>query len=822
MSVGFSDILAHLHRGGGVGFWCYESVARKPGSDYPQERISWWWDCGTPGPLPDLVGPHGPRHVWFGVHPCSEVPQASASGKPTRREWVRSQVDYINAVNCLYAEFDAKDFGDSKEAAFAHINKLPAAPSVIIDSGGGYHVYWLLRETWRISDDNRADAKALQHAWVAAVGGDLGAKNLNRVLRVPGSVNYKPAYAPEHPEVRIVHARLSTSYTLEQLRKLLPAEALERAEQGDAKPADLDDYARAGALVNMLSTHRRDNYADWLQVGQSLAGLGNAGLAIWDAWSRGGRDYKAGECERKWQGFGENGRTFASLVHWAKEDSPGEFDRLYGQRKHSTHGTGLLAPRADGSEQEINDKLLCKGSSDEGNAQCVYLLYGQQFLYCDAYGWLHWSGTHWERDGAEATLERHIVSALLQRRQAAVRLNNEPTNKAAKPSATNVRSAKFLFRSMVRAGVDSFDANKDLLNCANGTIHLPTGELRPHRQDDRLTYCVKIDLKMDADDGDWLEFLRGVVCGEGDENEEVVQYLQRCAGYSLTGHTSEEVLWYIYGPSRSGKGTFSETLLSILGSPLSTEVDFTTFTRDRDNDASNFDLAPLKPARLVFASESERHQRINAAKVKALTGGNKIQCCFKHKDHFSYRPQYKIWLTSNHPPNADVEDDAIWGRLRVLVFPHSHLGKEDKGLKQRMRERSSLEGVLAWAVRGAGLWYADRDSGLETPGHVVEETARVRVELDTVGQWVEECLRRLYPEDDERAPEDARVTDPGEYHIPNSDLYKNYANWCEENGVAKKQKGGLTRALNRKQIIGPKVKKIMGKSTRVWPGLQFQ
>ena len=811
----FGELLTHLHRGGSFGFWCWESVARDAqNQDYPAERRSAWWPCDAPGLLPPLEGRYGHNHVWFGVHPCAAIPPTSAKGKALPAKYLRSQEAYIAAINCLYAEFDGKDFG-GKEEAGKHINALPLEPTVIIDSGGGYHTYWLLDETWELTDENRIEARALQHAWVACVGGDGGAKNLNRVLRVPGSRNFKPHYEKNgsYPEVKFIRYSDKT-YPLQDLRKAIPTEALERADRGDARPADLDDFARAGTLIKMLSPSRRENYSDWLAVGMSLAGLGHVGLGIWDDWSRGGSTYKPGECDKKWRTFKEGGCGFGSLVTWAREDNPGEFDRVYGrQSKHTITGTGMLQPIAPPSPSpaKVNSKLLCRGVDDEGNAEAVHLLYGNQFVFCDVYGWLHWCGTHWQRHGAERKLERAVVETLIRRRKAAVALGNEGIVKSARPKATNVRNAMFLFKSKVEVHVDDFDKDPDLLNCANGTIHLPSGELRKHNPADRLTYCTKIQLKLDADDTEWVNFLRGAVAQAdtpGELADEMLTYLQKCCGYSLSGNTSEEVLWYIYGPPRSGKGTFTETLYEILGVPLSTEVDFTTFTRDRDNDANNFDLAPLKPARLVFASESERHQRLNGAKVKSLTGGNMVRCSFKGKDHFSYRPQYKIWLSSNHLPNGDPDDDALWGRLRLVIFPNSHLGTEDKGLKQRMRSRENLEGVLAWAVRGAQDWYSDRDTGLATPGAVKEQTKAARDEVDTVGQWVSECLTS---------------TGVNEHILTNADLYQGYLNWCDDNGVTPKKKTGLTRALKAKGIKqDPKPRKIGGKATRVWPGLQWQ
>ena len=255
-------------------------------------------------------------------------------------------------------------------------------------------------------------------------------------------------------------------------------------------------------------------------------------------------------------------------------------------------------------------------------------------------------------------------------------------------------------------------------------------------------------------------------------------------GYSLTGHTREEVLFYLYGPPRSGKGTITEMLLALLGSPLAKEVNFSTFTAQRTGDSQNFDLAPLKPCRMVLASESNQYERFNEAKVKALTGGNEVYCAFKHRSHFNYRPQFAIWLSSNQPVNADPDDDAVWGRLRIIEFPKSHLGQEDKTLKDRMKSRQTLEGLLNWAIQGAIKWYALGSKGLPE----LESSAAIksvqRSELDNVQAWLEECCQI-----------------GADHFTPNSKLYPSYRLWCEVNGVEPKKQKGLTQALQRKGFL---------------------
>ncbi len=341
----------------------------------------------------------------------------------------------------------------------------------------------------------------------------------------------------------------------------------------------------------------------------------------------------------------------------------------------------------------------------------------------------------------------------------AVQRKNAAIKQCARPQARTIKNAIELFRPLVQARVEDFDASPDHLNVANGVLNLRTGALEPHAPHQQFTYCLPIPYDPEADATEWLTFLAQVVDG----GDEVLAMLQQAVGYSLTGHTREEKLFYLHGPTRAGKGTFTEVLLRLLGKPLSAEVDFRTFTARRDNDSSNFDLAPLRPARLLVASESSRYDQLNTARVKLLTGGNDVRCCFKHRDHFEYRPQYKIWLVSNHDIQADPDDDAAWGRIIRIAFPHSFLGQEDRTLKERLKRPENLRGVLAWAVEGAKQWYAS--GGLQVPAVLQSALETVRAEQDTVQQWLDLCTERV---------------DGGfEAH---KTLYGLYKDWCKDNG----------------------------------------
>ena len=200
-------LITHLGRGGVHSYW-WTMPARR----------STWWPVSDPAPLPA-----NEENIYFGVHPVGEIPPTNSGGEKRAPEAVRSQIDYIAAVNCLFAEFDAKDFEDGIDGALTHVDELTLPPSVVIFSGGGYHAYWLLDEPFVLAtDEDRKRAQDLQRRWVAMVGGDDGAKDLARVLRVPGTKNHKPAYGPEFPTVEIIRFDLSILYNLATLEGLLP------------------------------------------------------------------------------------------------------------------------------------------------------------------------------------------------------------------------------------------------------------------------------------------------------------------------------------------------------------------------------------------------------------------------------------------------------------------------------------------------------------------------------------------------------------------------------------------------------------------------
>lgn len=447
------------------------------------------------------------------------------------------------------------------------------------------------------------------------------------------------------------------------------------------------------------------------------------------------------------------------------------------------------------------DKRLMKFSADDyGNADAIQLLHGANYRHCEAFGWMRYTGTHWEHDGAEQAFANAAAETLVIRRQTALDSANDAVLNAAKPSTRHIRDAISQLKDRLSVRASEFDSNPHVINCANGVVDLRAGTLSPHGAEQLFTYCIPTRYNPAATFPEFTDFLLASI----KYGAPVVEWLQEFMGYCLTGLTRLEIMLYAYGESRAGKGTLFESILYAIRG-IAHDVDFNTFTGRRDGDSNNFDLAGLKGARLVVADESKRHQELNTAKIKQITGGNSIRCCFKHKEHFEYRPQFKMVLISNFPVNADVDDNAMWYRVRVVEFPNSHAGAEDFGLKERFRSQDAQEAILAWMVAGAKRFYSHGNKGIPTPVEITQSTTEHREALDYVAQWKSECLEDV----------------PGGF-MTNEKLYPSYETWCRTNGVEPKKIKGLLLSLKAHGYKIAVVHRIGERTYKCVEGLNFQ
>ncbi|MEI2453082.1 phage/plasmid primase, P4 family [Lysobacter firmicutimachus] len=384
-----------------------------------------------------------------------------------------------------------------------------------------------------------------------------------------------------------------------------------------------------------------------------------------------------------------------------------------------------LAPGSDDAPPPIDFAGL-DWSSDDGLGLAFTRHYAEDWRYCAAWGqWLSWTGTRWNPD--RTLVLQHLVRGVCRAAQV---FAERPTQRAKLASASTVGGVERLARSDPRHAsfAESWDRDLWALNTPNGIVDLRRGTLRRHARGEHMTKLTTASPAGDCPT--WQHFLGDVTGGDGD----LAAYLQRVVGYCLTGVTTEHALFFLYGTGANGKSVFVNTLATILGD-YATNAPMETFMETR-GDRHPTDLAGLRGARFVAASETEQGRRWNEAKLKAITGGDKISARFMRQDFFEYVPQFKLVIAGNHKPAMRNVDEAMKRRLHMVPFTVTiPPERRDRRLTEKLL--AERDGIMAWAVQGCLEWQL---TGLRAPQCVIDATEEYFEEEDRVGEFVtEDC-----------------------------------------------------------------------------------
>jgi len=307
----------------------------------------------------------------------------------------------------------------------------------------------------------------------------------------------------------------------------------------------------------------------------------------------------------------------------------------------------------------------------------------------------------------------------------------------------------------IPATYDVFDADPWLLNCANGTVDLRTGNLRLHDSEDMLTRTTGVVYPTAGDDDpmEWLRFLLTMFDGQTD----LISFNQRLWGITLVGQVLEHILAILHGVGANGKSTYIETGMKAMGSyALKCPAGLLMASHSERHPT---ELADLYRARLVAVCETGEGQRLDERLCKELTGGDTIRARRMREDFWSFQPSHTAFLVTNHKPTVRGVDHGIWRRLRPIPFnvviPEA---QQDKQLGAKLEAELPL--ILRWMVQGCLEW---QRSGLNPPESVMAATSDYRTESDTFGIWFNEAMK-VAPEGTVRA----------------SDAFKAYQEWCKD------------------------------------------
>jgi putative DNA primase/helicase len=414
--------------------------------------------------------------------------------------------------------------------------------------------------------------------------------------------------------------------------------------------------------------------------------------------------------------------------------------------KRIAHSIGTKPPNE-------KSKIVCQ--TDVTNSERFVETYHDQLKYC--YGlehWKSWNGQYWRED-----IENQI-------RISAIQLVKDMVDECEDNSSNRKRAITYQHHARIMAMIDlakhqlpslptDYDSHSMLLNCKNGIIDLTNGELKSHDPNLLLSKIIPVAYDKNAECKLWEKFMSEIMVG----NDELISFMQRLIGYSLTGEMSEQYFYILYGTGDNGKTTCVETIMSMMGDYGITTPPEGIMVKRNGNSIPN-EMARLPGIRLTSVSETDEGQRLSEGLIKSFTGGETIEARQLYGQLFSFKPIAKIWIQTNHKPTIRGRDHAIW--RRVVLIPFDYLVDpilKDLNLKEKLK--LELPGILNWALQGCREW---QRIGLNPPTKVTNAVEEYRVESDVLGEFI-----------------DSEFIVDVNGKVNNSEIRQHYVEWCKTN-----------------------------------------
>ncbi len=406
--------------------------------------------------------------------------------------------------------------------------------------------------------------------------------------------------------------------------------------------------------------------------------------------------------------------------------------------------------------------------TDLGNADRFIHQHGKGVRYCHDLGcWLIWDGNRWVPDGTkriEAYAQKTVrnIHTEIEAERSFVDLTE--TMKWGRKCQSGSRIREMVRSAQVAEAVSThsswMDKDNYLLNLSNGTLNLQMKIFYPHDREDLLTKIAPTEYDPDATCPNWIKFLSEIF----KDDEDLLLWIQKAMGYALTGDTSEQCMFMLWGNGRNGKSTFLNTVKQILGD-YTTQAQPDTFMKRSNSDGSapRSDLMALRGARFVTASEGERGQQLAEALVKQMTGGEVISCRGMYqKSQIEFLPKFKIFFATNYKPQISGMDLGIARRIRMIPFDYTVPADQiDYDLQRKLTNEAS--GILNWMVEGCYMWQKEN---LGIPDSVKKATNDYLADNDQVEKFLTDCCVK----------KDRCSARTGDLH----EAYKQWASDCED------------------------------------------
>lgn len=442
--------------------------------------------------------------------------------------------------------------------------------------------------------------------------------------------------------------------------------------------------------------------------------------------------------------------------------------------------------------------------SDVGNAERLIALHGKDLKYNVNDGkWYVWNGSYWEKD-VNFKVD-NLYRSVLRRFQSAIPtidlVDENETKKArekanafvlrnetdGKIKATINQAKTFNNISFVESDMDDY-----LLNTPKETINLRDLSQKQHDRKDLITQVAGVNCNPNTECPNWLAFLNRIFCGD----QELINYVQKAVGYSLTGDMTEQCLFMLWGGGANGKSTFVKALEDIMGT-YSATIKGETLMESKGQEGARGDLARLTNKRVVIASELQEGQVFNEPLLKVLSAGETLPVRFMYQEEFMLKPKFKLWIMTNKKPKVKGNDHGIWRRWRMIPFKYKFTEKEKDPNFYEEKLKPELEGILLWAITGYQMW---KEQGFEAPEEVKEAVEDYKMDMDQVARFIEDCC----------------VTGEKQ-ECTGREMYDEYVNWCINEGEQYKMTNHkLARDLKEKGFINKR-----RTSGKYWVGISI-
>lgn len=648
----------------------------------------------------------------------------------------------------------------------------PLQPSFEVESSPGkFHRYWLVKDEMT-QDTFKSVAKSL----IQLCQSDPVCKDAPRVLRLAGFYHHKKRpvmtilreaiydlsnqtflrYQPLGMAIQPGEGPQVIKYTGKQLTTEFPPLAQDRDESPlcfDYSSLCLAEeepkiYGAVLALSNDSSI--LNGYDTWIRCGMAIHSAlpDGVGLALWKFACAKVPNYDEAEMDAKWAGLSGYGYTVGTLYYLAQQagwqyqecQPPGSWPRLAFDKKP----LGLTTEARDGWRL----------------AQHL----GNRLVYTQGLGWFSFDGV---KLNPEKELENSpiVVNALpriiLKESERCHQKARELLKKHALRLEYNEGLAAAIKASQAHLKIQDheLDRHLDLFCCQNGVVNLVTGQLRPGKVTDFITQQGNAHyLGLDAPDPPlFVEQMNWLF----DDDPEVIRFVQKWLGYSLSGRVNEHLFPEFIGEGGSGKSKLFEAVMQVFGD-YGDQINPEVF-HDTSSTLSLESIMKFRGKRLVYAAETKEKGVLNEQFIKSVIGNDQMNGRVLYVGLVTFKATHKLMLITNFKTIVAGKDHSIWRRLINIQLTERRLVRDDTERGEKIKAEANQ--ILSWLVRGFQLYLKE---GLERPAKLVAENEAFRGEMNLLQRFIEEqcCIDQ---------------NDTANF-ILKSDLIKGYQLWLKDEG----------------------------------------